>query len=385
MSPYLIVFLILWVFAGYEYWKNRKQEKLYWVIFIVLTAMLCLRYGQGSDYFGYMYNYLTTPKLNEIGKLFESGLHGEPGWLVMCSVLRTLNVPFPLLVTVLSGAEMFLMHRFVYKFSPLKSVSLLAAYPTLYLTFVFSALRQGLVMMVFLGYMVEWIRDRRWGRYIVVTMLCSLIHSSALAFLIPLAVMSIPERFGLFPMDTSRVLCYGGISVICGLCMSGLLMWLSPALAHYAGSSVSIMAVGERVVTTGLIILVFREELDGKRKCANPMLPVMLQVYLLGTILYGFLFWNSLISARMTICFKAIEIILLAVAMTKPGKLRRVVAIYVFGLAVLMFYKNVGSYIHQGRYFDTVNVFNYPYFSLFDQEAVESYRKINYDFSGLLP
>lgn len=383
MSLYLIVFLILCGLAGFEYLKNRKQEKLYWVIFTVLTAMLCLRYGQGSDYFGYMYNYLTTPKLNQMGELFDSAIHGEPGWLLICSVLRTCNVPFPVFVTVLSGVEMFLLHRFVYKFSPLKSVTLLAAYPTLYLTFIFSALRQGLVILVFLGYMLEWLKDRKSGRYLLVTMLCALIHTSALVFLIPLAMRYIPERFGLFPMDISRVLCYGGLSVIGGLCLSGLLMWLSPALAHYAGSSMSIMAVGERAVTTALILFVFRDELNGTRECPNPMLNVMLQVYLLGTILYGFLFWNALISARMTICFKAVEIVLLAVAMTKPGKARHLVALYVFGLAAVMFYKNIGSYIHQGDYFETVNVFNYPYLSLFDQDAVETYRNVRYDFSIL--
>ena len=51
MSLYLIVFVLLLAFSVYEYWKRQTQKWLYWIAFGILTVMLCLRYGQGTDYF----------------------------------------------------------------------------------------------------------------------------------------------------------------------------------------------------------------------------------------------------------------------------------------------------------------------------------------------
>lgn len=385
MSLYVFVLIMLVVFSVYEFFQKEKQIQLYWVAFSVMAAMLCLRYAQGSDYYGYMYNYLVTPRLTEMDALFNSSIHGEPGWLLLCSVLRTLHVPFWLLVVVISAIEMYLLHRFIYKYSPLKVVSLLVAYPTLYLTYAFSALRQGLAILIFLGLMLDWLKERKSVRYLVTALLCTQLHSSALVFLLPLAIQYIPPKYKLFPIDTKRALIYMGLCVAGGLCFSWLIPRLSPSLAPYAESSMSIMAVGERFVSTAMILLVFHDELDGRGTCKNPMLKIMLQVYLYGSIVYAFLFWNALISARMTIFFKLVEVVLFAVAMTKPGKLRYPVAVYIFGLAIVIGLKNIESYISQGGYFDWVNVFNYPYLWLFDQEAVETYRNIPYDFSILPP
>lgn len=50
------------------------------------------------------------------------------------------------------------------------------------------------------------------------------------------------------------------------------------------------------------------------------------------------------------------------------------VLLYCIMICSLLYFKNIGSYISQGYYFD-VNVVQYPYVSVFDRERIAEYRK----------
>ena len=117
----------------------------------------------------------------------------------------------------------------------------------------------------------------------------------------------------------------------------------------------------------------------------------MLQIYLYGAIIYAFLMWNALISSRFNIYFKAVELVLFTAALRSSGKLpfvdirtRDAVAAYLLTLSLVMYFKNINSYLVQGDYFENTNVFNYPYLHIFDMDAAETWRKIPYDFSKYL-
>lgn len=47
----LLVFLVLC--SVFEYYKKSKSCHLTCILFMIMTALLCFRYGQGTDYFGY--------------------------------------------------------------------------------------------------------------------------------------------------------------------------------------------------------------------------------------------------------------------------------------------------------------------------------------------
>lgn len=374
MSLYLIALIILVLFSIYEIQKGTTQKRLYYISLFVLSVMLCLRYGQGTDYFGYFYNFLLTPSLLDVDALRNSALHGEPVWLLICAFFQTFHIPFEVLVFLISAIMMYCLHRFVTKYSPMWTVSLLLAYPTLYLTYAMSALRQGLVLMIFLGFMVDWLYQGRVKKYLIATVACMLIHSSALVFLLLLGVR-------LFTLDTRKSLITMLVAVIAGVASSKIFVAISSSVAYYADAGISIMAVGERVLSTAVILYVFHDVLEGKAGAKNDKLTFLLQIYLYGSIIYCGLMWSSLLASRFGVYFKAVEIVLFAVAAKDKTRMARTVALYILALTVIMYFKNIASYISQGNYCEAINIWNYPYVSVFWKELIVSLRAIPYDLS----
>lgn len=382
MSLYLIVFAMLVSFAVYEYRKGKTQEKLYAIAFFVLGMMLCFRYAQGSDYYGYYVNYLLTPKIWQVKQLISIRIHGELGWKFLCAFCRSFGMPFDMMVFFISLFELYCIHRFVSRHCRLKTVALLLMYPTIYLTYTFSALRQGAVLLFFLGFMIEWFYRGKMRNYLIATAVCVTIHTSALVFLALFAVK-------VLVLDGKWALILIGLAAVGGMCAQWLLPKISSAFATYANSSMSIVAIGERAVSLSILLYVFWDRL--KEKKHRKILDLMLQIYLYGAIIYAFLMWNALISSRFNIYFKAVELVLFTAALRTPGRLpfvdirtRDAVAAYLLALSLVMYFKNINSYLVQGDYFENTNVFNYPYLHIFDMDAAETWRTIPYDFSKYL-
>ena len=379
MSLYLIVLAMLVSFAVYEYRKGKSQKKLYAIAFFALGMMLCFRYAQGSDYYGYYVNYLLTPKIWEFKRLISIRIHGELGWKVLCSLGRSFAMPFDMVVFFISLFELYCIHRFVSRHCPLPTVALLLMYPTIYLTYTYSALRQGAVLLFFLGFMLEWFFKGKMKHYLIGTAVCITIHTSAVVFLVLFALKFIV-------LDGKWALIFMALAAAGGFFAQWILPKISAAFVTYANSSMSIVAIGERAVSVGVILYVFWDRLKDKKH--RTFLSMLLQVYLYGTIIYAFLMWNALISARFNIYFKSVELLLFTAALKRPGKLpfvnvrtRDAVAAYLLALTVVMYFKNINSYIVQGDYFENTNVFNYPYLNIFDADAAETWRTVPYDFS----
>lgn len=368
MSPYLLIFLLLVGFAVWEYLRQSAQKVLYWAAFGILAAMLCLRYGQGSDYFTYWEYYLATPPLPQAQNLFDGTIHGEGGWLLLCSLCRWMGVPFAVLVGVLSAFQMVCLDRFIRKFSPLWTVTLLLAYPTLYLTYAMSALRQGLVLLFFLGFLVDWLCRKKWKAYILGMAVCLLFHASAAVFLLPLLL----RRFSL---SGKRTLLGMAICGAASYLITGTLVWFVPAFAAYAGSGPYLPAIGERLISTLVIIWAFFPQKEAEEKQQ-----VLLQLYLLGSLVYCALLWNGLVASRMAVYFKTVEIALFAIACRSGTGKSKAVAGYLLALTTVLYCKNILSYIHQGSYIDGTTIWNYPYLHLFDWEQAALWRLIPENF-----
>ena len=357
-------------FSVIEFIRKSTQKSLYWIAFCTLLLMLCLRFGQGTDYFTYYYYYLITPKLDNVGMLFGTvdDLHGEIGWRFICSLFRTVNIRFEVLIVMVSLIEMLCLHRFLKKYSPMRTVSLLFAYPTLYLTYAVSAVRQGLVMMFFLGFMFEWLCSRKMKQYIVATLVCSLIHISAIIFLILPFIYYVS-------LNTRKALIVFGGSILLGFLANWILPKVFAAYAYYAWNGISIVAAAERGLATIIVMYFFHDVLEQQEEKGS--LHFLLQIYLYSSAIYCFFIWNSFTASRFSIYFKAVEIVLFAVALKKHHvKCFKLIAAYLAMLVMVMYFKNINSYIGQGGYFESTNIWNYPYITLFNQNDVEEWREI---------
>ena len=107
MSPYIIVLGLLCLGAYDEgFIRRRSSNRIYSFLFMILTLMLCLRYGQGTDYLGYKHTYVHMPVYKSLSALLKSSVHGEPGWKFICMVCHNfLKLPFEWFVGIISVFE----------------------------------------------------------------------------------------------------------------------------------------------------------------------------------------------------------------------------------------------------------------------------------------
>lgn len=374
---YFVAFvLLLSVLSFYELGKNRScNEMFYLFVLVVMTALLCFRFGQGTDYFNYL-----NPYDQEVGAhntyLKQSLSHTEWGWYAMLLTIRKLDLPFEFFIAVISIVMMWSLYR-VLKFSPYKMTSLLLFFPTYYMTYCFSALRQGLSVCIFLGFGLKWLLEGKYWRYILLVVFLSFIHSASLILLalplVPrfkekhLTVLAVVALIGSFVL--SRVSLVRAVAVlgtrasyleaefsIGGLVLRGFLFYIIWRLHHLGKPKDS---------------LLFREE------C------LLYKFYFAGFILFLFLSAFGMLSQRISMPMKTLEIILIPLMLYRNRevllnqKVTRFpqLAVYLIVIALMMnaeCVKNVNSYIDQQNYHG-VSIMNYPYISIFDENRVWEY------------
>ena len=374
MSVYHPVFLILLGAAFWETYREKTPKWLFCGVFGLLTAMLCLRYGQGSDYFSYGHIYYELPK-NLLAALNAKQIHGEWGWKLLCLAGRWAGMPYPAFVLVLSLGMMGLYWRFLNRFCRRPLLSLLLGWHTLYLTYFFGILRQGLVIALFFGVLLEWLLERKYGRYLLGCLVCASFHSSALVLLSLPLLVEIPWK-----QKHLLLLCAvawaGGLALATGV-LNGLLERILPkAVTNYlTAEPVSLGAIAERVVTFGVILLAWRQ---GDRE--DPQNRLLFGVVAAGFAVYGGLLWMPLVASRTGYLLKAAEIALLGNLLPRKGWQKWTLFGFCAALSGGMYLKNLGSYLNHAQYFEWVTVWNYPYVPLFCREAIRDYLIPPYDY-----
>ena len=171
MSLYHILFacLLLGVFIELS---HKETPKVYFnICFSVLTLMLCLRFGQGADYYSYNSIFTTMPLTLPELLTYRFG-KVEIGWRFLCAAFKLLGCSFPFMIFVLAILEMLLFLRFINRYCKYKLFALFLGYHTFYLTYLFGALRQALVIALFLGLLLEWLLQGKYLRYCVAVCVC---------------------------------------------------------------------------------------------------------------------------------------------------------------------------------------------------------------------
>ncbi|MCD8241302.1 MAG: hypothetical protein LUD73_02570, partial [Lachnospiraceae bacterium] len=68
MNFYLLVFLLLAAGAVLERFRPQYKNYIYGACWALMTALLCLRYGQGTDYITYEAIYNSIPLALDFSK-----------------------------------------------------------------------------------------------------------------------------------------------------------------------------------------------------------------------------------------------------------------------------------------------------------------------------
>ena len=364
MSLYIIVGIVLLLCSWYEFSVKRTNKALYYTLFFGLMLMLCLRYGQGTDYFAYQYIYELLPKtLNPITLAASSSLHSEIGWKFLCAFSRILGLHFYVFVAIIGVITMYFLHLFIQKYCPLKITALFIAYPTLFLTYIFSGMRQALVICFFLGVLLDLYLKKKHTLYFILVLLCSLIHTSSLILLVLLL-----GRINSKQQDQFIVFSWfiGVLFAVLNIRIS----FLGRVFTN-EDSSISYIAVAERLLTYIVIRHIYGNYKRHTNE-KNEFLDTIMYIYSICMLLYGIFFSMPTVASRTCYFFKAVEIVVITVLLNNSKKVHSEASFlytYIALLALVMLYKNIDSYIMQGNYYKAYrSAWSFPYNNIFIEE-----------------
>ncbi len=372
MNLYLLVFILLALGSIVEWFRPQYRKSVYRVCWTVMTALLCFRFGQGTDYVTYQAIYDSIPMAVDLSRGYVFGVYPELGWRLLCALFKAFGAPFWVFTMALGLAEMLLLHRVLTKYAPLRTAGLFLAYPVLFLTYMVSGLRQGLAMCIFLGLALPFYLEKKWVRYVAVVFLAASFHKVGYIWLILPVVYVCSVRI---------MAVLAGVSALGGLMfqipvVQGLITSVLPyyhVRQFLMEGDVSLFALGERLLTALVLLLVYEKvSRDGGGMDREDEL--LLKAYLCGACLYLLLCGNSYYASRYAAAFKVIECVLAVRLVKKEHWLARAAAVFFLGLTLLMGVKNMNAMIREGGY-DTaqVSVWNFPYVSVFHQSGIEQY------------
>ncbi len=379
MYIYLIVFLFLLFGTLLELFSKIPLKNLSKFYFLFLGGLLVCRYGQGTDFFNYQLIYDALPTLSSfsplstIKELTNSPIHSEIGWKLICALAKTCSISFIQFVIGLSVVELILLRRFIKLFCPYPLLALFLLFPTFYLTYMFSAFRQSLVMLVFLAILFPWLLQRKMGSYLVVCLLLVTIHR--MAWILVPAPLFLHIKYN-----------RGFQWLVVGSFIIGILLGISGFINHITAHSIeyqnaenafSWVAVAERICSYIMVVFLFYQY--KKKNQITALLSNCIKLYAYGTLLYGIFCAKALWASRLGYPLKALEVILLCNFIQYP-KLKIPFALYFIPLGILMYFKNIQSYITQGNYASFVNIFNFPYVSIFNSSKILWLRWIKLDW-----
>lgn len=371
---------------------NKKEINKYFFVSttLVLCFVLCFRYGQGTDYREY-YNQYSMVSIT--GNIFDNILaHGELGWYILMFSFKKLGISFDVFIIVISLFVILFSTKAIYKYSPYKITSLLILYPTYYLTYFFSGIRQGIVVATFLGINLPLLCKRKIKLYYIVTLILMFIHKSAFILLVIPFISKIRiKRKNLFlPLFIL-------LSLLFSLIIKNTSLFDRIALyfdaQQYITGEYSYLAIIFRFILY-VIIYFLKKDIIYENNNENRIIDMFFTIYTFGYILYNFLSFSSIISQRITMPLKSIEILLIPLlfkmknykdeSVSRKGIYINIgknsvllSAIIVVLLSNVELVKNIDSYIKQGNYYSNVNVFNYPYISIFNKDSIHEYRYYN--------
>lgn len=377
MNLYLIVFFLLALGVLAEWRRPEWERWLYPLFWGLLTVLLMFRFGQGTDYVTYHAIYETIPLELDWSAGYICGYYPEIGWRLLCAGFKLAGVPFWGFSMALGAADMLLLHRFLKKYVPRKVAGLFFSYPVLYVVYLVSGLRQGLAICIFLGIALPFYLEKRWIPYVVTVLLAASFHKVGYAWLVLVAVGYLSVELMVVGVGLAAA---GGLLLHVDAAKQ-ILVNLLPVYhlkQFLLEGSISLFAVGERLISFGVLgFLYMRKE---KQEEDRPREQI-LKAYLCGVCFYMLLCGNAYYASRYAVIFKVLECALIVWLVESREKAAKLAAVFFFGLTLLMGVKNLQAAAKEGGYVkQEVNVFTYPYVSIFWKDQINDY----YDYTTRL-
>ena len=376
---FVLVGVILSICSILELSKQVNTRSIYRVLLFFMSLMLIFRYGQGTDYHDYeqMYKYLY-----ENGDILSNALvHGEFGWYVLMMLSKRIGIEFDGFIAIISLIMMLFTYKAFEKYSKSKIFSLLLLYPTYFLTYYYSAIRQGLVLSIFLYLGVKYLLEKKYTYYYILVFILTQFHmASVILFVIPLGINLLKFNRCMFIISAVALAVVLSSTGLLGILMAG---------RGYTDVTVSYLAI---VLRISLYFIVSTLHYKINKISKDRTESILFDIYTLGITVYLSLLFYATLSQRITMPLKAVEVFLIPLQLHLINEYLThklnisIITVKVFsnikiiGYAIVLILmldvelvKNIYSYISQGNYYEWVNAINYPYISIFDKEEIFHY------------
>lgn len=373
MNLYLITYAIIVVLLIISLVNKKYLSVCYAFAFILMSALLIFRYGQGTDYLSYAWIYSVLPdNFNHLDLVAaEEAVTTEKGWNILCIIAKSCGIEFKYFTAIISAVEMLLINRFIRKMgnNRYKILALLLMYPAMYIIYMFSILREGLVICVFLGLALPWFAEKKYILYALTILLLSTIHIISIVFFVLFIINVFSIRQLKLCVIPSFIIGYSIARY--GTVLFSLVGSIIGKEAYIDRAGISWIAIFERLFMLIIILYLFTLMDNDDRNT-----DIFVKCYIAGVCLYFCLMAISLTASRIGILFKVLELWLIPQMIIKTRKDTRITLLSLL-IAVTCFItvKNINSEIAEGGYYEGTTVTNYPYVTIFDdKDKIDDYR-----------
>jgi hypothetical protein len=372
---YNIIFIILLLLTFFEKFI-KLDKKITFMIFLMLLCFLIFRYGQGSDYFHYVY------LIGALANDFERALINSDVWKIPNEIgftyisyfwIKILHLSPELLIAIFSGLSFIIIYKFIVKYSDRPILSLFIFYCVFYLIYPFSAIRQAFCLSVFVFYMTPMLFERKYLKYYCLSLLLLTIHySSVVLFIIPL--VNIVKSFKIRDAFIVSIICLiiGVIFIFYLNILFSVFGAIGAKIKIYSNTSIDLVSLLLRIAL--FILIINTNNYYDKDSIKN----LFLRIYIFGFLIYLMFFSSSLIASRLNVFMRYFEIILLTdyfLFMVNKKKLPSLHFSFIILIVSVIYFKNINSFIGQGPYMSGIKVYNYPYVSVFNKKKILKVRQ----------
>ncbi len=384
MNLYLILLLLLAAGAVLEWFLPEYQQKIFAVCWCVTTAVIALRFGQGTDYATYEGIYRTIPTVINLSKGYICGFYPEIGWRLFCAFFKLFQAPFWVVTMAAAVIEMVLLGCFLKKYVPYQTAGLFLSYPVLIFVYMVSGLRQAMAICIFLGLVLPFYLEKKWIRYVIGVLIAASFHKVGYGWLVLVIAYYIPV-WGMVALSGAATV--GGLFIQIPA-VEQLILRILPSYhmsRFLTAGSISWFAVGERVMSFA-VLLSFYIWLCRQKKEIPEQVELLLKAYICGVCFYMLMSGNSYYASRYAAIFKVVECAVVTgflaccrvedpVVVDKKLKYAGTGgAAFFLCLTLVMGVKNLNAAVSEGGYNRTgANLFTYPYISVFNQQSVNKY------------
>lgn len=306
MTIYLIIYLIIAILAIVDFFSVKEfRDKINGfiglLIFLILGIFAGSRYKiGGSDYDAYEAYYNLAP--NKFDRVYSNDYDSflestEKGYIYLMTFFKQINLNFNIFLIIIGGICAITIYYSFKKYTSYLFVTTLIFLTKGYLYYFFTAQRQ-IIAMAICWISIKYIIEEKLYKFILLVILASLFHSSALFFIIIYFTNKIY-------LTNKKIFVIIAVSIVFGLFYIGPL--LSIAISNFLpiggdklltylegeSSSVNILNFFE-LVPLLFIITLNRDRISKKTKYFNLLLNMFILYIALTIAFYDFSFISRL-------------------------------------------------------------------------------------------